>query len=232
VDNLITTLSKYRGKTLLLVFPHPDDEAYVAGGLLQLAQRLSIKTKLICLTKGGVGKKVQEAELRRACEILGVDELSLWNFTELKLREEKSEWLKRLAGEIKTSNAQIIVTFDHSGITGHPDHIVVSREVLALIKKMQPKPLLYWRVPDMQEYKYFKDNNAMLFAENATHALSYGLAESLNKISAIFAHKSKMKSFLYRLQILEWFLFDHKELYYKVDFKRDYPYKFVFYKEA
>lgn len=215
----------------MLVFPHPDDEAYVAGGLLQLAQNLGITTKLICLTKGAFAKNVQARELEKACKILDVDELTTWDFTELQLREEKRKWLKRLAEEIAKSKAEIIVTFDHSGITGHPDHIIVSKEVLALAAKMKKKPLLLWRVPDMQEYRYFQDNNALVFAENATHTVSYGMAESLKKIKAIFAHASKMKSFLYRLQILEWFLFDHKELYYKVDFNRKYPYKFVFYKE-
>lgn len=230
MEQLIKTFLKYRGKTLLLVFPHPDDEAYVAGGLLQLAQKLNIRTKLICLTRGGFEKDRQEGELKRACEILGVDELTIWDFDELRLREEKGKWLAKLKEEIASSGAKVVVTFDHSGITGHPDHIVVSAEVLDLIKKMRKKPMLIWRVPDMQEFKYFQDNNALVFAENATHVVDYGMGESLKKIKAIFAHKSKMKSLISRLQILEWFLFDHKELYYKVDFKREYNYKFVFYK--
>jgi len=39
-----------------------------------------------------------------------------------------------------------------------------------------------------------------------------------------------MKDFRFKLQILEWFLFDHKELYIEVDLGKPHTHRFVFVK--
>lgn len=240
MKDLSKWLTKFKGKNMLLVFPHPDDEAYVSGGLLQIAQKLSIKTKLICLTKGGRGilptnkveaknlKDLREKELKSACSILGVDEMILWDYPDANLIKVKNNWIKILKQEINKSNASIVVTFDYSGITGHPDHLVVSKEVFEYLKGIKAKPELLLRVPDEQELKYFKENKAINFAQKPTHKLEYSISVSLNKIKAIFAHKSQLTSKLFALQILEWFLFDHKELYHLVDYKIKYPINLTF----
>ena len=223
-----------------MIFPHPDDEAYVSGGLLQIAQSLSIKTKLICLTKGGRGllpknkdlaenlKEIRKEELDKASSILGIDEMVVWDYPDAHLLEKKEIWLASLRKEIEKTKASIIVTFDQSGITGHPDHLVISNEVFEILKNMKNKPFLLQRVPDKQELNYFKDNKLISFAQKPTHEISYSFEISLKKIQAIFAHKSQLKNFLFRLQILEWLLFDHKELYHLVDFKKDRALNIVF----
>jgi LmbE family N-acetylglucosaminyl deacetylase len=239
MKNLDEFLKGYRGKKILLVFPHPDDEAYVSGGLLRLAEKFSIKTKLICLTKGGRGilpknktsaeklKKIREKELYASCKILGVDEIELWDFPDAELFVTKNKWLGLLEKNIASTGASIIITFDPSGITGHPDHLVVSKEVFEIVGKMTKKPKLLMRVPDKQEVSFFKDNKVISFALKATHILNYPFSISIKKILAIFAHKSQLKDFQFRLQILEWFLFDNKELYHLVDLKKKYPFKLV-----
>lgn len=240
MKSLYDFLGKYKGKKMLLIFPHPDDEAYVAGGLLQLCQNLSIETKLICLTKGGRGliphdpddqrklKAIRQSELKRSSRILGVDELVLWDYPDAKLNNEKNLWMPKLKREIDNSCASIIVTFDLSGITGHPDHLIINSVVFRLVKEMLKKPVLLWRVPDMQELSYFKENKAIKFAQKPTHVLNYSLAVSLKKIRAIFTHKSQLKNLTFKLQILEWFLFDQKELYHLVNFKNSYRSKIIF----
>lgn len=235
MKNLTQLLKKHQGKKMLLIFPHPDDEAYVSGGLLQVAQELSIHTKLICLTKGGRGilpkdkeladnlKGVRIRELDRACSILGVDEVVVWDYPDGNLIGSKSKWLLPLKNEVIRSKASIIITFDQSGITGHPDHLVIGSEVFKLLKSLKTKPVLLLRVPDKQELNYFKKNKYLSFSQVPTHEVSYSFAFSVKKIRAIFAHKSQLISKLFALQILEWFLFDHKELYHLVDYKKHYP---------
>lgn len=227
-------LKNYKRKKMLLIYPHPDDEAYVSGGLLQMAEKFSIETKLICLTKGGRGippknakskyplKEIREKELEKACKILGVDEVLLWDYPDAGLIQTKNDWVFHLKKEIIKSNADILVTFDQSGITGHPDHLIVISEIYTILKSLQNKPKLLLRVPDKQEKSYFKDNKALIFASEPTHKLSYSLLFSVKKIKAIFAHKSQIKNFLFRLRVFEWYLFDHQELYHLSDFKKPY----------
>lgn len=233
IDNL---LKNHSGTKLLLIFPHPDDEAYVSGGLLQIAEKYSIKTKLICLTKGGRGllpkdpimannlKGIREKELNAACKILGVDETIIWDYKDANLINTKNSWSDKLKKEIILSNPSIIITFDPSGITGHPDHLVVSSEVFNIIKSIKNKPKLLLRVPDKQELSYFKNNKYLKFALKPNYELSYSFNISLKKILAVFAHKSQLKSFRFRLQILEWFLFDNKEYYHLWDNNKEFPF--------
>lgn len=220
-----------------MIFPHPDDEAYVSGGLLRSAEKYSVNTKLICLTKGGRGllpkdpslakklKNIRSDELKRSSEILGIDELILWDYPDGCLYENKTLWSDKLKKEIIKSKASLIVTFDPSGITGHPDHLITSKEIFDTVKSMDEKPQILFRVPDKQEKNYFKNNQVMPFALKKTHELSYPFSVSIKKIKAIFAHKSQLKNFLFKLQILEWFLFDNKEYYHLLNHKKSYPYK-------
>lgn len=237
MKDLETLLKKY--KKLLAIFPHPDDESFVAGGLFQVSKDLDIKTYLLCLTKGERGKnglkignlkKIREKELIKAKDILKIDELISWKFPDACLRKSKKMWVNKTKDVIEKIKPDIIVTLDHSGITGHPDHIVSCHEILKIIKKLKRKPTLLWRVPDEQEKTYFKENKALIHASKANYILDFGFLKSLNKIKAIFAHKSQVTGIGFRLQILEWYLFDQKELYYKVDLRKMYKYRFVEYK--
>jgi len=195
LQNLHTFLKSDKITKLLAVFPHPDDESFCVGGLCQLAQDYNIKTSLMCLTKGEKGlnsygkgslKTTREAELRKASKILGIDELLISDYQDAGLKETTAHWLPKLHKEIARIKPDVIVTFDHSGITGHPDHIVVSVELLKLLKNLSFLPVLLWRVPDSEEKKYFKENPALSFASEATHGLAYNLSHSLKKIQAIY----------------------------------------------
>jgi len=236
IADLQETLKRSSVKKLLAIFPHPDDESFCVGGLFQLAQKNNIFVSLITLTKGerginsfGSGNlgKIREKELKKASKILGVDEVVLWNYPDVNLKNTQKKWSTKLKKEIMRINPDLVITFDHSGITGHPDHIVVSTEVLRILKDIKNPPLLFWRVPDDQEKNYFKKNSALKFASQPTHVLNFGFRETLEKLRSIYAHESQMKSFAFRIQILEWFLFDHKELYCKVDLNKKFDYQFV-----
>jgi len=232
MKNLKDLLKNYKGKKILMVFPHPDDEAYVSGGLLQIAQKYSIKTKLICMTKGGRGlmpknlekaeliKKVREEELEKASKILGIDEKVVWDYPDSGLIQTQTHWYSLLKREIIKSDASIVVTFDYTGITGHPDHLILSSEVFNILSKLKTKPKLLFRVPDKQEQIYFRENKALIFFRKPTHILRCSFRQSINKIRAIFAHKSQIKNFIFRLHLIDWYVIDQKELYYLVDYKK------------
>src|SRR5918911_4650630 len=77
--------------SFLAVHAHPDDESITMGGALARYSAEGVRTTLVTATRGEVGEildkeldpqeaaprlaTIREAELRRACEILGVGEL-------------------------------------------------------------------------------------------------------------------------------------------------------------
>ena len=84
-------------RCLLGVFAHPDDEVMIAGAYRQYRDA-GARTALICATRGEEGEisypelathenlgQVREQELRRACEIMGVQELSFLDYHDGRL---------------------------------------------------------------------------------------------------------------------------------------------------
>ncbi len=222
--NLKKFLYGNKGKTLLIVFPHADDESFVAGGLLQLLKRMGIRTKLITLTNGKPSEdsRIIEHEFVKATRLLGIDEVELWKYKEGELKDLKSDWTTKLKAEIIAIKPFAVLTFDPNGITGHTDHIIISVSILNLIKNIKGnKPHLLWRISDKEEKNYFYKEKGMLVDKEPTFQYNLSLRESLRKLKAIFTYRSQLKNIFFRLRILDWYLFDHKELFYLADFKGD-----------
>ena len=61
-------------------------------------------------------------------EILGIRRLYLLDYEDKKLSEAEPERIRaELAGFIRRHRPHVVVTFDPNGLTGHPDHVAISR---------------------------------------------------------------------------------------------------------
>jgi LmbE family N-acetylglucosaminyl deacetylase len=125
--------------TLLAVFAHPDDEAYLASGLMALAVDAGRRVVCVTATKGELGfpdddprsleerTALREAELRACLDVLGVRE-HLW----LDQPDggcaavDPAGPVARLCEVVEDVRPDSIVTFGPDGQTYHPDHIAVS----------------------------------------------------------------------------------------------------------
>src|SRR3954463_15441246 len=71
-------------QTILAVFAHPDDEAFLVGGTLAHYARQGVRVELVCLTRGEKGSlqklqrgeeknlaRLRQAELEKCCAVLG-----------------------------------------------------------------------------------------------------------------------------------------------------------------
>jgi LmbE family N-acetylglucosaminyl deacetylase len=125
-----------RSRTLLGVWAHPDDEAYLSAGLMAEFRRRGDRVVLITATLGERGTSdpaawpperlavLREHELRTSLAELGVDELHLLGFMDGECAwNDGTNRIAELIGEIEPD---LIVTFGPDGMTGHPDHRAVS----------------------------------------------------------------------------------------------------------
>jgi len=132
-------MNQQPGKKLLAVFAHPDDESIMMGGALAYYSKRGVDVHLLCATRGEWGSisdkslienenlgAVREIELRRACEILGVNLAGFLdcpdagvNYTDWYETEEK------IVSRIRELRPQIVVTFGPDGLYWHPDHIAI-----------------------------------------------------------------------------------------------------------
>lgn len=147
------TISRNRiMKRLVAIFAHPDDEGAIASTLARYA-RNDTHVALICTTRGEAGEisdpslatpenlgDVREAELRCACEVIGIAELHLLGYCDSgmdgTLENEKitafiqadpDEVRFKLVKLLRDIRPHVVITFEPAGWYGHPDHIAAGR---------------------------------------------------------------------------------------------------------
>ena len=152
--------------TIVAVFAHPDDETYIAGGLMALARRTGNRVVLVTATKGEHGTDdpqrfpprrlaaIRERELGDAMSVLGVREHRWLGFVDGSLAAVPSTHgmghVRRVLAEVRPDT---VVTFGPDGMTGHGDHRAVSRWATAAWASTVPGArLLYGTVtPELSE---------------------------------------------------------------------------------
>lgn len=125
---------------LLCVLAHPDDESLGTGGILAKYGTEGVETFLVTATRGERGRigterpgpavvgPVREAELRRAVEVLGVQQLHLLDYLDGELdRAEPIAAAAQIATLVRAIRPQVVVTFGADGAYGHVDHVAISQ---------------------------------------------------------------------------------------------------------
>lgn len=127
-------------KLLLAVWAHPDDEAFGPVGTMRLARDRGWRTAIVTATRGDAGSQAQahlasgqtlgdlrEAELRAACAVLDVSRLVVWRYQDGKLGVDPERLAAEVLAVMRELRPAVVVTFGPDGITGHPDHIAISK---------------------------------------------------------------------------------------------------------
>jgi len=126
---------------VLCIFAHPDDESFIVGGTACWAAARGDSLALVTATRGGAGKvgvppvctpaelpSVRERELRAACAILGIADLTLFDYPDRELAAAPVDEIRaRLVAVIRRVRPHVVITFDPNGTNLHPDHIAISR---------------------------------------------------------------------------------------------------------
>lgn len=225
-------------KKLMVIYPHPDDETMASGGLLILAKKYGWDTVVVTLTTGQKGQcyvnkngktlsDIRTEELKNAIKVLG-SKLILGSFMDASIRDNKlkvREWITEILEEEKPS---LVITYDHSGFTGHPDHITLSVLLLELFKKIHDKFDLYWTSVPKFLSKSIISWQTISYLPLPTHKLNIGV-HWFRKWLAIRKHASQNLEKGNPILFLYLAIFHH-EWYHKVDLNRKYKYKFVDFK--
>lgn len=124
--------------TILGVWAHPDDEAYLSGGLMALARDAGQRVVCVTATRGERGTDApvrwppdrlaaeRTAELTRCLEILGVAEHHWLDYRDGECATVPAAGaVARLSELIDLVRPDTVVTFGPDGNTGHPDHRAV-----------------------------------------------------------------------------------------------------------
>jgi len=127
--------------TILSVWAHPDDETYLCGGLMARAVRNGSRVVCVTATRGELGSPDEERwpsgkpladvrtkELEVALAVLGVTEHHWLDYPDGGCAAaDQDEATGRVAELMAEVQPDTVLTFGPDGMTGHDDHISVSR---------------------------------------------------------------------------------------------------------
>src|SRR5215213_9453199 len=124
--------------TILSVWAHPDDETFLAGGVMALAREGGQPVVCVSATAGEHGTddpvtcpperlgQVRRAEAAAAMRTLGVDDHRWLGFEDGTLAEVDPEvGAERVVELLDEVRPDTILTFGPDGMTFHPDHVAI-----------------------------------------------------------------------------------------------------------
>jgi bacillithiol biosynthesis deacetylase BshB2 len=184
-------------RQLLVVFPHPDDEAFGVSGTIATHIQHGTPVTYACLTLGEMGRnmgnppftnrenlpKIRKEELKEAASVLGIQDLRMLGFRDKTVEFEDDDLLTNsMLALIDELNPSLIITF-YPGYSVHPDHEATGAAVVRAVAQLPAaaRPKLH----------------CVAFSNNCVEEL--GEADIINdispvaekKLAAIQAHRSQ-----------------------------------------
>lgn len=172
---------------VLVVFPHPDDEAFGVSGTIIKHINSGTPVTYACLTLGEMARnlgnppfatreslpEIRKAELKKAAEIMGIKDLRLMGFRDKTLEFENAEELANMVfNMIEELNPSLIISF-YPGYSVHPDHEATARAVVRAVRRLpkEKRPKLH------------------LVAFSNNHEEELGKADILHDVSDVWDQK-------------------------------------------
>jgi LmbE family N-acetylglucosaminyl deacetylase len=192
----------------LVVFAHPDDAEFLAGGTIARWTRNGATVGYVCATDGSAGwngpdrtrdeiAAIRERELRDSADLLGVADVTFLGFPDGALAPTL-ELRKAVTREVRRTRPEVILTSDPSQLwagrsyINHPDHRAIGEAVLAVVACDAPtRP----QFPDLLEegLEPFSVRALWLSTDRGVADTKIDIADTIDvKVSALRAHRSQI----------------------------------------
>lgn len=135
---------------VLVVFPHPDDEAFGVAGTILSHTQAGTPVTYVCLTLGEMGRnmgrpiianreslpEIRRNELKEACRLLGIEDLRMFGMRDKTVEFTDQEVLQNRLYEVITEiKPSLVITF-YPGYAVHPDHDATAAAVIQATRKL------------------------------------------------------------------------------------------------
>lgn len=186
-DQISMNNKQIEHQRILVVFPHPDDEAFTASGTLAKYIEGGAQVTYACLTLGEMGRNmgippfanrvtlpiIRKDELIESSNAIGIQDLRMLGFHDKMIEFEDPELLDgHILALIKELNPSLVITF-YPGYSVHPDHDATGAAVTRTIGRLpaEERPIVY----------------CCAFSNN--HEESIGKADVIEDVSGFLAKK-------------------------------------------
>ena len=142
---------------VLVVFPHPDDEAFGVSGTMSTHVKRGTPVTYACLTLGEMGRnlgnppfatreslpEIRKKELQASAAAIGLTDLRMMGLRDKTVEFEDDEKMVRMMSElIDETKPSLIITF-YPNYAVHPDHEATARAVVRAVRRMKDRPKLH-----------------------------------------------------------------------------------------
>jgi LmbE family N-acetylglucosaminyl deacetylase len=203
--------------TLLGVWAHPDDEAYLSAGLMATTRDQGGHVVVATATWGEGGTAgptkwsprrvaaLRQRELRASLAALGVDEHHWLGYRDGTCEEvDEAVAVSEVARLLEQVRPEVIVTFGPDGMTGHPDHRAVSQWTTRAWRETgSPAALWYatvtpafherWHDVNHRVGLWMADDHPNTPAADLAHSITCTASLLHRKGAALAAHRSQTR---------------------------------------
>jgi LmbE family N-acetylglucosaminyl deacetylase len=143
--------------TVLGVWAHPDDEAYLSAALMALARHAGQRVVVVTATAGERGTddpvrwpparlaRLRRREMAASLAAVGVHEHHWLGYADGECADvPEAVAVAAIARIVDDVQPDTIVTFGPDGMTGHPDHCAVSAWTTAVWQHHRPEARLWY----------------------------------------------------------------------------------------
>jgi N-acetylglucosamine malate deacetylase 2 len=180
-----------------VICAHPDDEAFGLGAIISGMVDDGAQVELVCLTRGegstlGAGADLaarRHVELHEAAEELGIARVTLFDHPDGSL---SSVPLDQLVDEVTEAlgDVEVLLTFDHGGITGHPDHQHAT-DVTVATGRRHGIPVLGWALPEIVAATLRDEFGAPFVGRSPEELTQRSIVDRTRQDAAIACHPSQ-----------------------------------------
>lgn len=146
-------------RAVLVIFPHPDDEAFGVSGTISTFIKQGVPVTYACLTLGEMGRnlgnppfatreslpQIRKKELQASADAMGLTDLRMMGLRDKTIEFEDDEKMVKLVQDlIADVNPSLIITF-YPDYSVHPDHEATARAVSRAVYRMpkEQRPTIY-----------------------------------------------------------------------------------------
>lgn len=182
---------------VLVIFPHPDDEAFGVSGTIAYHTKMGTPVTYACLTLGEMGRNmgnppfcnretlplIRKKELEESAKVLGIQDLRMLGYRDKTIEfEDEEKLIRHILSIIEEVNPSLIISF-YPGYAVHPDHDATGKVVVEAVKRMEKG-----KRPKLHLVAFSRNCLAELGEPDIIHNVKDYMEE---KLAAIKAHKSQ-----------------------------------------
>ncbi len=191
---------------VLVIFPHPDDEAFGVSGTISTYINQGTPLTYACLTLGEMGRNlgrptfatreslpdIRRRELVKAAEAMGIEDLRMMGLRDKTLEFEDDTEMKNMVSQlIDELNPSLVISF-YPGYAVHPDHEATARAVVRALRDIDED-----KRPKFHAVAFANDTEENLGSPDVINDIR-GVQEQ--KMNAMRAHISQTAAMLEMLE--------------------------------